>query len=138
MCVSLEDADVVLLVVDWDEKIDENHLLQSLKHKRPSCWLLNKPKSKKPRDVELNQLLEKLFPKADCVPYQPRRAKVVDAFTSADQKILPNTRLLPKMNWPRSERFFASKWSAKNFFNYEQEIPYSWEVGHWIFKEEKL
>jgi GTP-binding protein Era len=126
--VSLEDADVILLVVTMEDKYDEELFKRFEKLETPILLVLNKidlaagtqveDKSKYWKDT-LKNIRDQLLPKLLGMmpvhpPYFPQ-----DEFTD------------------RSERFFASEIiREKIFMNYEQEIPYSAEVGIELFKDQ--
>lgn len=140
--VSLEDADVVLLVVDWDEKIDEKIFAPILKLETPIVLVLNKTDlAKTTKDVEERiSYWKNFFPKADCVSVSAKTGSSVDTLLPLiKSKLAEHPGYFPKDELTtRSERFFASEMiREKIFLNYEQEIPYSCEVGIEAFKEEE-
>jgi GTP-binding protein Era len=139
--VSLEDADVILVVVDMNEKYDEPLFSRFKSIKTPILLLINKI------DLAKGQSLP------DKIQYwrdhlTPQEIIPVSAFTGENlAKILPaiirnlpeHPGYYPKDNLTdRSERFFASEIiREKILLNYEQEIPYSAEVGIESFKDEE-
>lgn len=140
--VSLEDADVVLLVVDWNETFDEKLFAPIIRIQTPIILVINKADlSKSAAETEAKvDYWKKLFPTAECLTVSAKNGKGVDALLPLIRKILPeHPAYFPKDEFTtRSERFFASEMiREKIFLNYEQEIPYSTEVGIESFKDEE-
>jgi GTP-binding protein Era len=140
--VSLEDADVVLLVVDWNETFDEKLFAPIIRTQTPIILVINKADlSKNAADTAAKvDYWKKLFPAAECLTVSAKNGKGVDALLPLIRKILPeHPGYFPKDEFTtRSERFFASEMiREKIFLNYEQEIPYSTEVGIESFKDEE-
>jgi GTPase len=140
--VSLEDADVVFLVVDWNETFDETIFTPILKLEKPVVLVLNKSDlGKAPKDIEEKiNYWKKYFPKAECVAVSAKTGSKVDVLLPMIIGKLPeHPGYFPKDEFTtRSERFFASEMiREKIFLNYEQEIPYSTEVAIDSFKEEE-
>lgn len=140
--VSLEDADVILLVVDWNEEFDEKLFAPIIKTQTPILLVINKTDlSKNATETELKvDYWKKLFPTAQCLTVSAKTGKGVDALLPLIKNILPeHPGYFPKDELTtRSERFFASEMiREKIFLNYEQEIPYSTEVAIESFKEEE-
>jgi GTP-binding protein Era len=140
--VSLEDADVLLLVVDWNEEFDEKLFSTIVKLQTPLLLVINKTDlSKNAKEIELKvDYWKKHFPSAQCLTVSAKTGKGVDALLPLIKNILPeHPGYFPKDEFTtRSERFFASEMiREKIFLNYEQEIPYSTEVGIESFKEEE-
>lgn len=138
--VSLEDADLVLFVVEWGEKFDPQLHGRVLKTRAPIVVIVNKSDLGKPEGEKEKQAYWSQSVSA-------RSVICVSAKTGQNVK-----RLLPEIigalpehpaYYPpdeltdRSERFFASEIiREKVFLNYSQEIPYSTEVGIESFKDE--
>jgi GTP-binding protein Era len=140
--VSLEDADVVLLVVDWNETFDETLFAPIIRTQTPIILVINKADlSKNAAETTAKvDYWKKLFPTAECLTVSAKNGKGVDALLPLIRKILPeHPAYFPKDEFTtRSERFFASEMiREKIFLNYEQEIPYSTEVGIESFKDEE-
>ena len=140
--VSLEDADLILLVVGLEDKFETDLFDRFLKIQTPILLVINKIDLAKGSQVE------------DKVTYwkqQLPNLKEVVTVSAKSGKHVPD--LLPKLlsfmpdhpaYFPadeytdRTERFFASEIvREKIFLNYEQEIPYSTEVSITSFKEEE-
>ena len=140
--VSLEDADVVLLVVEWGEKWDEHEFSAIAKIKTPMLIIINKSDLAKTTE-EKGQKVEywkKIFPSSECLTVSAIKGTNINAVLPAIVKLLPeHPGFFPKDEMTtRSERFFASELiREKIFLHYEQEIPYSSEVAIESFKEEE-
>ncbi|HTJ50242.1 MAG TPA: GTPase Era [Cyclobacteriaceae bacterium] len=140
--VSLEDADLILLVVELGEKY-EAALFDRFQHiTTPILLIINKIDLGKGSQVE------------DKITYWKENLKnikqivTVSAHTGENLTTLFNTILemmpvhppfFPKDEFTdRPERFFAAEIvREKIFLNYDQEIPYSTEVSISEFKEEE-
>jgi GTP-binding protein Era len=139
--VSLDDADLILLVVELGEKFDASVFERFQRITTPILLVINKIDLGKGSQVE------------DKVEYWktqlPTIAKImtVSAQTGENVAKLFETILemmpvhppyFPKDEYTdRTERFFAAEIiREKIFLNYEQEIPYSTEVAITEFKEE--
>jgi len=139
--VSLEDSDLILLVVELGEKFDAQIHTRFKKMKTPVLLLMNKMDLAKGSQVKekIDHWNEHLSP-AQIIPVSAKSGENVD-------KILPIVlQLLPEhpAYYPgdeltdRSERFFASEIiREKVFLNYSQEIPYSTQVMIEEFKDEE-
>lgn len=139
--VSLEDADVILLVVEPEEKYDEAVHGRFNEITTPILLLINKADLAKGSQIE------------DKITYWRSKLKLGEALGVSAKtgfqvdRVLPLLRgLLPEHPgyFPkdtltdRYERFFAAEIiREKIFLNYEQEIPYSCEVGIESFKDEE-
>ena len=140
--VSLEDADVLLLVVDWDEKMDEKIFAPIMKLQTPIALVLNKSDlAKNNKEVEDKiDYWKSFFPMAATVAVSAKTGSKVDTLLPLILNKLPeHPGYFPKDEFTtRSERFFASEIiREKIFLNYEQEVPYSTEVAIESFKEEE-
>jgi GTP-binding protein Era len=138
--VSLEDADLVLLVVEVGEKYDEQLFARFKVLTTPILLLINKTDLAKGPAVEekVGYWRELLNPKV-IIPVSARTGENVDRVLTAIKDLLPeHPGYYPKDDLTdRSERFFASEIiREKILLNYEQEIPYSVEVGIESFKDE--
>lgn len=140
--VSLEDADVILLVVDLEERFDENLFSRFRKFQTPIIVLINK--------VDLakgSQAADKVKYWKDALPNAhtilPVSAKTGENVSSILDIIISLTPIhlpfFPQDEFTvRSERFFASEIiREKIFLNYSDEIPYSAEVVINSFKDEE-
>jgi GTP-binding protein Era len=139
--VSLEDADVVLLVIAWDDQPEAYMIDKINKLKCPVILLLNKIDLAK----EQKEIDEKItYWKTQC-PVVTEAIAVSAVKKINTDKILPAVSAKLPVHPPyfptddltdRSERFFAAEIiREKIFMNYEQEIPYSAEVTIESFKE---
>lgn len=138
--VSLEDADVILLIVELGEKYDE--LLAPLKNlTTPIILLINKIDLAKGSQVKDKvDYWKELIPIVEIVPVSALSGENLDALLPTIKKYLPeHPGYYPKEELTdRSERFFAAEMIREKIFtNYDQEIPYSSEVGIESFKDEE-
>lgn len=138
--VSLEDADLILLVVSLEDQYED--LFERFKKtKTPILLVLNK--------IDLakgSQVAEKT---AHWKQHLPNILDIVPVSAQSGQGVadlLPRLLTMLPEHPPyfdqeeftdRTERFFASEMiREKIFMNYDQEIPYSAEVGIESFKDE--
>jgi len=139
--VSLEDADVILLVVEWGESFDEKLFQPLKKATAPIILLINKTDLGDPKEEE--KKIKTWKEKTGAVQALTVSAKTeyhLDLVVPALLQLLPfHPPYFPKEEFTtRSERFFAAEIiREKIFLNYKQEIPYSCEVGIESFKEEE-
>ncbi|MFN5170268.1 MAG: GTPase Era [Cyclobacteriaceae bacterium] len=138
--VSLEDADLVLFVVEWGEKFDPQLHGRVLKTQAPILVVVNKsdlgsPGSEKEKQEYWNKAVG--AKKVLCVSAKTGQhvgqilPEIIGALPE-HPAYYPSDELTD-----RSERFFASEIiREKVFLNYSQEIPYSTEVGIESFKDE--
>jgi GTPase len=139
--VSLQDADLILLVVGVEDQFDET-FARFQKIETPVLLIINKIDLAKGSQVQ------------DKIDYwRQYLGNITDVYTVSAKTGTNTEGLLPKIlehipvhppYFPldeftdRSERFFASEIiREKIFLNYEQEIPYSAEVVVEAFKDEK-
>jgi GTPase len=139
--VSLEDADLILLVVELGEKYDETLFSRFKTITTPILLLINKTDLGKASQVEEKILYwkELLKPK-EIIPVSARTGENLDRILVTIKAMLPDhPGYYPKDDLTdRSERFFASEIiREKILMNYDQEIPYSTEVGIESFKDEE-
>ncbi len=140
---TVEDADLMLFVFDLTEVLDEdNPVIEVLnKTEAPILLILNK------KDLVAEQRIE------DTANWWRKRIKIADSEAISASKMTPETAeaLLQKILtflpegepfYPtdqltdRPERFFASEIiREKIFLLYDDEVPYSCEVGIESFKE---
>lgn len=139
--VSLEDADVILLIVELEEKFDENLLAKFQKFQTPIILLINKiDLAKGSQVVDKIEYWKSIITADEIIPVSAKTGENLDKVLTAIKKFLPeHPAFYPKDDLTdKSERFFASEIiREKIFLNYEQEIPYSTEVGIESFKEEE-
>lgn len=139
--VSLEDADVIMLVIEAGEKFDDAVHARFKKPGAPLLLLINKV-DRVPADKR--EALEKYWrehlPAKRVLLISGRTGEQTDAVLPALLDLLPeHPPYFPKDDLTnRSERFFASEIIRQKIFeNYSQEIPYSSEVGIEDFKDEE-
>lgn len=138
---SLKDADAVLYLTDLSEAYGDEDLLRRLKEiKVPLVVVINKMDTSSPD--EINKLVhgwkKKLNPSA-IIPISALKDFNVDRVRESLLELIPESPpFFPKENLSdASERFFVSEIiREKIFMHYQQEIPYSAEVGIEEFKEE--
>ncbi len=139
--VSLEDADLILLVVELGEKFDAKTFDRFRKIQTPVILVINKIDLAKGSQVtdKVHHWKEHLNDLKAIIP--------VSASTGENMALLFNTILEAIPEHPayfpqddlsdKSERFFAGEIiREKIFMNVEQEVPYSTEVRVTEFKEE--
>jgi GTP-binding protein Era len=139
--VSLEDADAILLVVEPEEKYDELVHARFKELTVPVILVINKSDLTKGSQVDdkLTYWKEKLK-LAEAIGVSAKTGKGVGALLPVIRKYLPeHPAYFPKDTLTdRYERFFAAEIiREKIFLTYEQEIPYSCEVGIESFKDEE-
>jgi GTP-binding protein Era len=140
--VSLEDADLILLVIEIGEKFDAQVLERFQKIQTPILLLLNKIDLVKGSAVEdkvkyWRELLPNL---SEIVPVSAKTGENVDTIIDRVMAVLPeHPPFFPQDEFTdRTERFFASEIiREKIFLHYSEEIPYSSEVMINSFKEEE-
>lgn len=139
--VSLEDADVILLVVELHDKYDD--LFQRFQTiDKPIVLVINKVDLAKGSQVEdkmayWKQAIDNV---REIVPVSAKTGLNVDNILQLVKSYLPShPPFFPQDEFTnRPERFFASEiLREKIFLNYEEEIPYSCEVAINAFKDEK-
>jgi GTPase len=139
--VSLEDADLVLLVIAWDDTIEDYMIDRINKVKCPVVLILNKiDLAQKDESVEEKIAFwkTKFTNIQQAIPVSAAKKKNIDKILPVVQSVLPiHPPYFPQDDLTdRSERFFAAEIiREKIFYNYGQEIPYSAEVVIESFKE---
>ena len=139
---SLDDADVILYVVELGNKNDEDEWIKlAMKTKAPMLFLINKiDQAKGSQVIDKVQYWKEQIPEINPIPVS---ATSGENLTDLKEKII---KLLPEhpAYFPddaitdRSERFFTAEIvREKIFLNYKQEIPYSSEVVVTDFKEDE-
>jgi GTPase len=139
--VSLEDADLILLIVELDEKYDEQLFERFQNSKTPIILLVNKIDLGKGSQVnDKIEYWKNLIKTEAIIPVSAKTGENLEQVLTTIKKHLPeHPGFYPKDDLTdRSERFFAAEIiREKIFLNYEQEIPYSSEVNIETFKEEE-
>jgi GTPase len=139
--VSLDDADVVLLIVELDEKYDEHSFALLKTIQTPIILVINKIDLAKGSQVKDKiDYWKSLIDVKEILTVSAKEATNIDLVLDTIKKYLPeHPGYYPKDNLTdRSERFFAAEMiREKIFLNYDQEIPYSAAVGIDSFKDEE-
>src|SRR5882757_8553464 len=139
--VSLDDADVILLIVELEEKFDENLQAKFQKIQTPIILLINKiDLAKGSQVIDKIDYWKNLIKTEVIIPVSAKTGENLDQVFAAIKKYLPeHPGFYPKDDLTdKSERFFASEIiREKIFLNYEQEIPYSAEVSIDSFQDEE-
>jgi len=139
--VSLEDADVILLVVELGEKFDQTIMDRFKAIKTPIILVINKADLGKGSQVEDKMTYWKEnFQASEIISVSAKSGENVSTILDLVKKYLPeHPGYYPKDTLTdRYERFFAAEIiREKIFMNYDQEIPYSCEVGIESFKDEE-
>ncbi len=139
--VSLEDADVILLVVEYGERFDVSVYERFKTLTAPVLLLINKVD--KVPTKERKQVLDywkSVIPAREILAVSALTGENVEKIFPLLLSLLPDhPAYFPKEDLTnRSERFFASEMIREKIFqNYSQEIPYSTEVGIEDFKDEE-
>ena len=139
--VSLEDADVILLVIEYGEKFDPAVHERFKTIGTPILLLVNKvDKSPKADRQQIIAYWKEVLPVKQVLPVSALTGENVETILPALLELLPeHPAYFPKDDLTnRSERFFAAEIIREKIFtNYSQEIPYSTEVGIEDFKDEE-
>jgi GTP-binding protein Era len=140
--VSLEDADLLMLVVELEEKFETETFDRFLKMQTPIILVLNKIDLAKGSQVEDKMAYwnEKLPNLKKVISVSAKTGQHVEQVLPAILEFLPvHPAYFPQDEFTdRPQRFFASEIvREKIFLNYEQEVPYSTEVSIDSFKEEE-
>jgi GTP-binding protein Era len=139
--VSLEDADVVLLVAEYGEKLDDLVASRLKMITAPIVFILNKIDQAPDKNAIQTQMAY-WQQTVRAVAYHPVSAKTGHGIAGILPEIL---KLLPEHPGyyskeeltDKSERFFAAEMiREKIFLNYDKEIPYSAEVSIDTFKDD--
>jgi GTP-binding protein Era len=139
--VSLEDADVILLVVSLEDKFEPELFERFLKITTPILLVMNKiDRAKGSQASDKSAYWKQTLPNIrEVLPVSAMTGENVDQLLPKLLSFMPeHPAFFPQDEYTdRSERFFASEIiREKIFLNYEQEIPYSTEVSIMSFKEE--
>lgn len=142
---SLEDADVILFVVELGDKMDEDNveILELLRKSGvPTIFVINKIDKAKGSQVEDKVAYFKEF-SGDipilCISALDK-TNLEPLFEQIIGKLPVHPPYFPEDEMTdRTERFFASEIiREKIFLNYKKEVPYSCEVTVTAFKEEEI
>ncbi len=140
--VSLEDADLILLVVELGEKYDALLFDRFKRIQTPILLVLNKIDQAKGTQVhdKIQHWKEHLPNVTMTVAVSAKNGENTDELLKTIIGLMPeHPAFFPQDEFTdRSERFFASEIiREKIFLNYEQEVPYSTEVAITEFREEE-
>ena len=139
--VSLEDADLILLVVELEEKYDKALFDRLSRIQTPIYLVINKIDLAKGSQLEDKIIYWKgQLNVKEIIPVSAISGKNVDRlFKLILENIPQHPAYYPKDDvTDKNERFFASEIiREKIFLNYSQEIPYSSEVSIEEFKDEE-
>lgn len=138
--VSLDDADLVLLVVTPDETFDETLYARFKRLSTPILLIINKIDTLSEAKVaeQVQYWRSKLPDVKDILAVSATKGTHIDTVMPKLLEQMPeHPPYFPDDEYTdRTERFFASEIiREKIFFNYEEEIPYSTEVSIESFKE---
>jgi GTP-binding protein Era len=136
--VSLEDADLVLLITEPDEKPDPKILARLKKIQVPIILALNKIDKLGDKSVEAALLPWQSIDTLASMGVSAKKGSYTDRLRDLILKHLPeHPAYFPKDQLTdRSERFFAAEIIREQIFlNYEEEVPYSCQVSIDAFKE---
>ncbi|HEY0741951.1 MAG TPA: GTPase Era [Chryseosolibacter sp.] len=139
--VSLEDADVILVVVELNDKFEQDLFERFLRIQTPILLLINKIDMAKGSQVDdkIAYWKEQLPNVKEILPVSAKSGENVDKILDRIKAILPiHPPFFPQDEFTdRTERFFASEIiREKIFLNYSEEIPYSAEVVINSFKDQ--
>jgi GTPase len=139
--VSLEDADVILLVVELHDKFEPELFERFQRLATPILLLINKVDLAKGSQVKdkITYWKELLPNVTDILPVSAKSGENVSKILDTVKAMLPvHPPFFPQDEFTdRTERFFASEIiREKIFLNYSEEIPYSAEVAINSFKDE--
>ncbi|MFY0626852.1 MAG: GTPase Era [Reichenbachiella sp.] len=139
---SLEDADIILYVVELMQKHDEEELLEKLAESgRPVILVINKiDQNKGSRLKDKIDYWDLIYPSLEIISVSALERDNLDQLLNRLVELLPiHPPYFPEDTLTdKSERFFASEIVREKIFeNYKQEVPYSSEVEVTSFVEEE-
>jgi GTP-binding protein Era len=140
--VSLEDADLILLVVALADKYEIELFERFTRIQTPIVLIINKIDQAKGSQVvdKVAYWKEKLPNVKSVLTVSAKTGENIDQFLPGILEAMPDhPAYFPKDEYTdRTERFFASEIiREKIFLNYDEEIPYSTEVSINSFKEDE-
>lgn len=130
----IKDSEVILLLIDVQQKIEENdEIFQKIKNNpKPLIVVVNKiDLSTQEMVVEQMKLIEKILPGKNSIPVSATTKFNLDKLLEEILNLLPeNPPYYPKDELTdRTERFLVSEIiREKIFMLYHEEVPYSIEV----------
>jgi GTPase len=125
---SLDDADLIIYMVELGEKFDDNEIVKHLfANSTPKLLIINKIDTSKGSQIEDKiTYWQSIFPEATILTISALNKINIDGLFGAIKSALPD----------KSERFVTSEIiREKIFMNYKKEIPYSCQVEIEEFKE---
>jgi GTP-binding protein Era len=139
--VSLEDADLILLVVELNEKYEASLFDRFQKMKTPILLVINKIDLAKGSQItdKIEYWKTQLPSITKIITVSAQSGENIPQLFDTILEMMPlHPPYFPKDEFTdRPERFFAAEIvREKIFLNYEEEIPYSAEVAITEFKEE--
>jgi len=139
--VSLEDADLILLVVSLEDKYEPELFDRFQKLKTPILLVLNKIDLAKGSQIkDKSEYWKQSIPGIkEIIGVSAKTGEQVETLLPKLLEHIPvHPPFFPQDEFTdRTERFFASEIiREKIFLNYDQEIPYSTEVSINAFKDE--
>lgn len=139
--VSLQDADVILLVVELHDKYEETLFQRFQDISTPIVLLINKIDMARGSQVQdkIAYWKASLDNLKEIIPVSAKAGDNVNHILGVVKSFLPDhPPFFPQDEYTdRTERFFASEIiREKIFLTYEEEIPYSCEVAINSFKDE--
>jgi GTP-binding protein Era len=137
---SLEDADLILYMVELGEKYDDNENVKHIfENQAPKFLIINKMDQAKGSQVKDKvDYWQEIFPTAQVFPISALEKENIDELYEAIKSALPHhPPYFPEDQiTDKSERFVTSEIiREKIFLNYKKEVPYSCEVEIEEFKE---
>ncbi|MDA8707719.1 GTPase Era, partial [Cyclobacteriaceae bacterium] len=137
---SLEDADLILYMVELGEKYDDNvNVKHIFENQAPKFLIINKMDQAKGSQVKDKvDYWQEIFPTAQIFPISALEKENIDELYEAIKSALPHhPPYFPQDQiTDKSERFVTSEIiREKIFLNYKKEVPYSCEVEIEEFKE---
>lgn len=139
---SLEDADLILLLVALEDKNDSPEMIEmAVRTGLPIIFLITKVDLRRGSQVEDKVAYWKeLYPELEILPVSATQGFNTDQLLNRVIDFLPlHPAYFPEDSITnKPEKFFAAETiREKIFLNYQQEIPYSSEVVVTEFKEEE-
>lgn len=139
---ALEDADLLLVIIEANEKTpDEKFLTSIVKHQKPVFLIINKIDLCKQEELEKSiELWTHVFKPEKTFPVSALHKFGMDALMKAIVEKLPESPpFFPKTQLTDlSERFFVAEIVREKILKYyKQEIPYCVQVVTESFKDEK-
>ncbi|NQW28851.1 MAG: GTPase Era [Flammeovirgaceae bacterium] len=137
---SLDDADLIIYMVELGEKFDDNEIVKHLfANSTPKLLIINKIDTSKGSQIEDKiTYWQSIFPEATILTISALNKINIDGLFGAIKSALPvHPPYFPADQiTDKSERFVTSEIiREKIFMNYKKEIPYSCQVEIEEFKE---